>query len=137
MTISLVALVCIMVIGGIWIMYSQATSVRQIVVSAFRDHGELVVRLTEELRLRDEDHAITVRRLDADYKALVESYLRETGKVYVRPPMDPTPPPPSADSPTRGGGPRAFQFKSHSQIITEREERESQSNTKMKVKVAR
>lgn len=33
--------------------------------------------------LKVRDNRIT--QLDEDYKALVESYLRETGKVYVRP----------------------------------------------------
>lgn len=31
-----------------------------------------------------------LHQLDEDYKALVESYLRETGKVYVRPAVVPS-----------------------------------------------
>jgi hypothetical protein len=109
-------LVTVLVVGGIWIMYSQSVSVRQITIHAFQSHSATVIQLTQELRMERESHSRIVTQMDLDYKALVESYLRETGKVYVRPPMDLSAPPPAPNSPTRSGGPRAFQFKSYIEL---------------------
>jgi hypothetical protein len=61
-----------------------------------RRHDSL--RYTRQL-LESKDQRI--EEMDADYKALVESYLRETGKVYIRPVVRPARLEPAQPSPFR------------------------------------
>lgn len=119
MLIFLGTIITLIVVGGIYIMYSQSLSLRSIILTAFQTHADTVTKLTEEIRLERLAHSEIVVKMDQDFKALVESYLRESGKVYVRPPFEAPPPPPSTSTVTKSGGPRAFQFKSLAQIESE------------------